>query len=79
MAWLIDLIHETQFAAPLLLALTAFAVVFALGNFVAPFMGLAPQSRRLRDQMNGGARKKAEKRSARDVQGSGAVASIFAI
>ena len=70
MAWLIDLIHETQFAAPLLLALTAFAVVFALGNFVAPFMGLAPQSRRLRDQMNGGARKKAEKRSARDVQGS---------
>lgn len=51
---------------PILFAVSTFVAVFALGSVLAPFLGLMPQSRRLRDQVTGGARRKTDKRASRE-------------
>lgn len=70
MTSLLDTLQHARLVAPILLAIAAFAVVFALGNLLAPMIGLTPQSRRLRDHLTGGARRKASKRAERDQQGT---------
>lgn len=77
MSELVTQILASGLVVPLLFAAATFIAVLALGGLITPFLGLMPQSRRLRDQVSGGARRKVEKRAARDA-GSTQVRSLRA-